>query len=104
MERDASVEYVVQFTQMSDAELRETGGGREVCHASMSVCSIQISTGGSLPGPLTTLAHEAGGAWGSRRGIDHYGMTGGVKWENAARRLFGCDLRAGHDAKPSHCR
>jgi hypothetical protein len=104
MERDADVTYVVQFTTMSDEELERTGGGREFCRAGSPFCAIEISTRGSLAGTMTSLAHEAGGAWGSRQGIDHYGITGAVKWENAARRILGCDLRSSHAAKPSLCR
>lgn len=104
MERDTDVTYVVQFRAMNDEELGATGGGREFCRAGSRHCSVEVSTRGSLAGTMTSLAHEAGGAWGSRQGIDHYGMTGAVKWENAARRILGCDLRSSHDTKPSHCR
>lgn len=88
MEDDPRTTYVVAFSPMSDAAYANTGGGQEVCGAGSSECWITIASQGPLSGHLTALAHEAGGAFGTRRGLDHYGMIGGVKWGERCKTSF----------------
>ena len=89
------------------------GGGIETCSLARSgPCDVLVSTSG-ISGPLTTMAHEMGGALVSRfvGPAAHAGLFFGANhFENAARRMFGCgNLRAYHfpdprTTAPSMCR
>jgi len=104
MERDLETTFHVDIGAMNASFLNATGGGIETCSRSTPNCSVSVATNGAHTGVLTSLAHEAGGAWGSRQGVIHADMTGATKWENAARRLFGCPLRSDHTQAPTACR
>jgi uncharacterized protein RhaS with RHS repeats len=104
MERDTETTFHVEIGAMSSSFLNATGGGIETCSGTTPNCSVVVATNGLRTGVLTSLAHEAGGAWGSKRGVTHADMTGATQWENAARRLFGCSFRADHGQAPTACR
>jgi hypothetical protein len=104
MEAETETTYLIEVGPMSQSFLENTGGGLTGCSAATPRCGVYAASNGSHTGPLTTLAHEAGAAWSQRRGASHFDMTGSIKWENAARRVFGCSLRADHAAAPAACK
>jgi hypothetical protein len=104
METDQSTEYIIDVQPMTAGQLKTTGGGITGCTADTPRCSVWAASNGPHTGVLTSLAHEAGAAAVARKGVLHSDMTSGIKWENAARRVFGCMLRIDHDSAPASCR
>lgn len=106
MWNEPDVVFRFQANPWPQRDIEKMGGGEEVCGRGIPTCYVDVATNGGLGGPLTRSAHELGAAWGTWNGIDHYGMTGGVQYENMARRVFGCGLRVSHDKAhvPASCR
>jgi RHS repeat-associated protein len=106
MERDKNTLYVIQVAPWIEELLHGSGGGLEYCRQDGTVCSISIASNPGWPaaGRATTLAHEAGGAYGSVRGVQHESDGGAVLWENYARAIFGCKRRDNESQSPTFCR
>jgi RHS repeat-associated protein len=102
----SSKTYVVSAIDYPDSFEQSTGGGNARC--SGNLCTIRVDTKtrgrGAHLGPLTILAHEAGGAYlQAEAGVDHHGPTGAVMVENFARGIFGCSPRNGHGDSTTPC-
>ncbi len=102
----SSKTYVVSAIDYPDFFEESTGGGNARC--SGNLCTIQVDTKtrgrGAHLGPLTILAHEAGGAYlQAEAGVDHHGPAGAVMIENFARGIFGCKPRNGHRDSATPC-
>jgi hypothetical protein len=86
------VAYRIEVTDISD----EWGGGHEFSERGgyLGARRVQVDSHppGETPGsPWLILAHEIGGAVAEAYGGVH--AWGGVRGENAARRIAGCPLR-----------
>jgi hypothetical protein len=104
--------FEISYTPFGGARRRETGGGESVCLPVLLTCTVDVDSGAEpLAGRFTTLAHEAGGAWASKQRVGGHDdlLTGGIMYENAARRIYGCGgFRSTHTVAqgppPTYCR
>jgi uncharacterized protein RhaS with RHS repeats len=104
---DTARVYSVNVANMTDQEFQDTWGGSEVTaeglnHKGKPLSAIIIDPR-ARAGPLTTLAHELGGARSRQVGGAHDGPA--VATENKARRAFGCSgSRGSHGEPPTPCK
>src|SRR5688572_2216524 len=111
MEDPSTLTFQLTYHEFSEAKRASTGGGYSTCGPGIMICEVEVDVKAPLSGPLTTLAHEAGGAWAQKQSwFGHADLTtGAIMYENAARRMFGCGgYRNTHDIAdgppPAFCR